>query len=180
MVVARRVEERTIFYLYIIVGFVLLYFGAELLVRGSSALARRFGLSPLVIGLTVVAFGTSAPELVVSVDAVLAGANDVSVGNVVGSNIANIGLVLGITVLVAPMMVHQSCMKKEMPVLLLVTDCGIIVALLHPGWVRTDMGGAGAPLEVGDAVADLAATIDRVGPEQDGTFLDRLGTPLPW
>jgi cation:H+ antiporter len=78
-----------------LVGLALLYFGGEWLIRGASTLAIRLGVSSLAIGLTVVAFGTSAPELVVSVDAALSGANDVAVGNVVGSNIANIALILG-------------------------------------------------------------------------------------
>ena len=81
--------------LFLLAGLVLLYFGAEGLVRGSSSIALRLGISPLLIGLTVVAFGTSAPELVVSLKAALMGQGDISVGNVVGSNICNIGLILG-------------------------------------------------------------------------------------
>lgn len=77
----------------IIIGIGLLYFGAEGLVRGSSSLAARFGISPLVIGLTVVAFGTSSPELLVSLSAAIQGANEVAVGNVVGSNIFNVATI---------------------------------------------------------------------------------------
>lgn len=90
----------------IIAGFVLLFLGGEGLVRGSVGIAERFGLSKLLIGLTVVAFGTSAPELVVAVDAALSGAPEIALGNVVGSNIANILLILGISLSVAPIAIR--------------------------------------------------------------------------
>jgi cation:H+ antiporter len=83
----------------------LLYLGGEALVRGASTLALRAGISRLAVGLTVVALGTSAPELVVSVDAALTGANDIAVGNVVGSNIANIALILGLSAVLRPIAV---------------------------------------------------------------------------
>lgn len=89
-------------FLFLLGGLVLLFTGGELLVRGSSSLAVSFGLSPLVIGLTVVAFGTSSPELVVSIQAALKGNSAISIGNVVGSNIANIGLILGISAIIRP------------------------------------------------------------------------------
>jgi len=87
----------------VLLGLAGLFFGGDWLVRGAAALALRFGISPLVIGLTVVGFGTSMPELLVSIEAVLVGANDVAVGNVVGSNIANTLLILGVSALVAPL-----------------------------------------------------------------------------
>jgi cation:H+ antiporter len=90
----------TLAIIYLLAGLALLYFGAEGLVRGSASLALRLGLSPLVVGLTVVAFGTSSPELMVSLRAALAGQGDISVGNVVGSNICNIGLILGLCALI--------------------------------------------------------------------------------
>ena len=86
-------------FVYLIAGLVLLVAGAEVLVRGAARLAAQFGISPLVIGLTVVAFGTSAPETAVSVQASLNGSGDIAIGNVVGSNIANLGLVLGLPAL---------------------------------------------------------------------------------
>lgn len=89
-------------YLLLFIGFVLLLGGAEYLVKGSVGLARRFGISPLVIGMTVVAFGTSAPELVVSLNAAAEGAAGLATGNIIGSNIANILLILGITALIKP------------------------------------------------------------------------------
>ena len=80
---------------YLIIGSVILFYGADWIVKGGSQLAKYFGLSAIVIGLTVVAFGTSLPELVVSLAAALEGSSTIAVGNVVGSNIANVGLVLG-------------------------------------------------------------------------------------
>ena len=97
----------------------LLYVGGEALVRGASTLASRLGVSALAIGLTVVAFGTSAPELAVSVDAALAGANDISVGNVVGSNIANIALILGLSALIRPAVVQAKVVLLDAPLMIL-------------------------------------------------------------
>lgn len=105
----------------ILVGFIILIWSADLFVAGASSIAENMGMSPIIIGLTIVSLGTSAPEVLVSFTAALSGAGDLAIGNAIGSNIANVGLVLGITVLVAPMMVHESCMKKEMPTLLIVT-----------------------------------------------------------
>ena len=99
----------------------MLYFGAEMLVRGSSNLARRFGLSALVIGLTVVAFGTSAPELAVSLDAALKGRSDIALGNVIGSNIANIGLVLGMAALFQTLLIRAQLVKLDMRVLIFIS-----------------------------------------------------------
>ena len=107
-------------------GLALLVGAASILVRGASALALRFGLSPLVVGLTVVAFGTSAPELVVSIQAALAGADGIAVGNVVGSNIANIGLVLGLAVLIRPIVSDESVLRRELPALLGATVLGTV------------------------------------------------------
>ncbi len=100
------------------IGFVLLYYGAEWLVKGSSSLARSFGVSPLVIGLTVVAFGTSAPELVVSVIASAGNKSMIAVGNVVGSNICNIALVLGTAALFQPIRSDRSVIRRDIPLML--------------------------------------------------------------
>jgi len=108
-----------------LVGFVLLYFGAEWLVKGSSSLARSLGISPIVIGLTVVAFGTSAPELVVSVISSIQGKSMIAVGNVVGSNICNIALVLGLSALFSPIKSVPSVVNRDIPVML-----GISIYLL--------------------------------------------------
>jgi len=101
-----------------LLGFVLLYFGAEWLVKGSSSLARSLGVSPLVIGLTVVAFGTSAPELVVSLIASIQGKSMIAVGNVVGSNICNIALVLGLAALFQPIKSDPSVVRRDIPIML--------------------------------------------------------------
>ena len=96
-----------------IIGIALLYFGAEWLVKGSSALAKKAGVSPLVIGLTLVAFATSAPELVVSVNAALDGSPGISLGNIVGSNICNIALILGLCACITPLSVQKQLFKSD-------------------------------------------------------------------
>ncbi len=100
------------------VGFVMLYFGAEWLVKGSSSLARSLGVTPIVIGLTVVAFGTSAPELVVSVISSIKGKSMIAVGNVVGSNICNIALVLGLSAVLQPLTSDRSVVRRDIPIML--------------------------------------------------------------
>jgi cation:H+ antiporter len=103
---------------YFIGGLLALIAGAESLVRGASRLALSLGLSPLVVGLTVVAFGTSSPELAVSVGAVLDGRNDIAVGNVVGSNIFNLLVILGLSAVVAPLVVHSQVIRQEVPIMI--------------------------------------------------------------
>ena len=102
----------------LVVGLALLVGGAEFLIRGASKLAATFGVSPLIIGLTVVAFGTSAPELAVSLNASLHGQADISLGNVVGSNICNILLILGISSLIAPLIVAQQLVRLDVPIMI--------------------------------------------------------------
>lgn len=102
----------------LILGFVILGLGAELLVRGSSTLALRLGIKPLIIGLTVVAFGTSAPELAVSIESALGGRSSIALGNVIGSNIANIGLILGLMALITPLTIDLQLIKKQIPLLI--------------------------------------------------------------
>ena len=102
-------------------GVGVLYFGAEWLVRGAARLAGSLGVSPIVVGLTVVSFGTSAPELVVCTVAALGGDTDLAIGNVVGSNLANIGLILGLTAIVRPLEVQARVVWREAPLMLLVT-----------------------------------------------------------
>ncbi len=117
--------------LILVLGLVLLYFGAEGLVRGSSSLALRLGLSPLVVGLTVVAFGTSTPELVVSLKAAYLGQGDISVGNVVGSNICNIGLILGFSALIIPIKVASQIVRIDTPIMIGAT--GLALLFLRDG-----------------------------------------------
>lgn len=128
-----------------IAGLVALVAGAELLVRGASKLALSFGISPLVVGLTVVAFGTSAPEVAVAVGAVLEDKNDIAIGNVVGSNIFNVLFILGLSAVITPLFVNRQVIRQEVPImagaslLLLVLsldrnlgrmDCALLLLLL--------------------------------------------------
>ncbi|WP_130286199.1 calcium/sodium antiporter [Aquimarina brevivitae] len=106
---------------YVLIGFVLLVVGGEYLVRSSVALSFKLKLSKMVIGLTVVSFATSAPELLVSLQAALNGLSDISLGNVVGSNIANIGLVLGITAIIGPLTVDKDFYRFNWPVMMLLS-----------------------------------------------------------
>lgn len=105
--------------LLLIVGLVILIFGAEALVRGASSLAKKLGISSLVIGLTVVAFGTSMPEMVVSLYSAWVGNTDIAVGNIVGSNIANLLLILGVSAIIFPLTVKSTTVWKEIPFALL-------------------------------------------------------------
>jgi cation:H+ antiporter len=111
----------------LVAGFVVLVAGGELLVRGASGLAEAMGMSPLVVGLTVVAFATSAPELAVTLQAVRDGSPDLAVGNVVGSNIANVLLVLGIAALIGPLAVRSQLVRVDVPVLV---GMGVLLLLL--------------------------------------------------
>jgi len=113
----------------LVAGFLLLVWGADRLVAGASATARNLGVSPLVIGLTIIGFGTSAPELVVSAVATLKGNSGLAVGNAIGSNIANMGLVLGITALIYPLRLESTALKREYPMLLLVMLVCFLMAL---------------------------------------------------
>jgi cation:H+ antiporter len=108
-------------YLWLVLGLIALVLGGEFLVRGAVSIALKAKISPLVVGMTVVSFGTSAPELLVSLSAVLDGYPDVSVGAVVGSNISNIGLVLGITVLIFPIVVNRDSLRIDWPLMILAT-----------------------------------------------------------
>ena len=104
-----------------LIGFVLLYYGAEWLVKGSSSLARSLGITPLVIGLTVVAFGTSTPELVVSMVSAIKSKSMIAVGNVVGSNICNIALILGIAALLHPIHSRPAVVRRDIPIMVAVS-----------------------------------------------------------
>lgn len=105
--------------LLFILGIVLIIVGANYLTEGASTLARRFGVSPLVVGLTIVAFGTSAPELIVSLTSALKGNADIALGNAVGSNILNVLAIGGVTALVTPIAITRSTIKREIPLMLL-------------------------------------------------------------
>lgn len=112
-----------------VIGLIILILGAELLVRGASRLAVGFGISPLVVGLTVVAFGTSSPELAVSIGAAVSGQADIALGNVVGSNIANVLLILGISAVITPLVVTQKLVRWDVPLMI-----GVSLLPLLFGW----------------------------------------------
>jgi len=105
----------------IIAGFAILVWSADLFIVGAASIARNMGMSPIIIGMTIVSIGTSAPEVLVSLTAAFSGAGELAIGNAIGSNIANIGLVMGITLLVTPIFVMQRAIKKELIILLGVT-----------------------------------------------------------
>ena len=149
-----------------VAGLVILTLGADLLVRGASRLAISFGISPLVVGLTIVAFGTSAPELAVSVGAALKGTTDIAVGNVVGSNIFNVLGILGLSALIAPLVVDVQLIRQEVPIMLGASllmmvmgldgklglvDCAILAGLLltYTGFLIVQSRRAGAQAEAG-------------------------------
>ena len=116
-------------YLYLILGLVVLLLSGEYLVRGGVSLGRKTRVSELVIGVTVVSLGTSAPELMVSLKAALSGHPDISIGNVVGSNIANIGLVLALTVLIFPIVVNRMSLIKDGPFMLVISVMAIMFSV---------------------------------------------------
>jgi cation:H+ antiporter len=109
----------------IVVGLVGLFIGGDWLVKGAARLAAAFKISPLVIGLTIVAYGTGTPEMLVSVQAALRGSADIATGNIVGSNISNTGLILGASALIYPMVVHGQFLRRELPIMI-----GVSVSLL--------------------------------------------------
>ena len=159
------------------VSLVLLTLGAELLVRGASGLALRAGLSPLFVGMTVVGFGTSTPELGASVTATLGGATDLSVGNVIGSNAFNIGVILAITAIVRPMVVRYAEVRRE-AVLGVAAALVPLLALVGVGAIPRWCG----PLLVVVLIAFLAGAIraaSRTGPGVPVVEADDLPVPAP-
>ncbi len=111
-----------------VIGLSIIYYGAEWLVKGSSKLAASFGMSPLAIGLTVVAFGTSAPEAVVSIVSSIKGKSMIAVGNVIGSNICNIALVLGLSAIFMPISAHTSVVRRDIPIMLAISAYVTIIS----------------------------------------------------
>ena len=125
---------------YLIIGGAFLFFGADWLVKSAVFFANRLKLSSFVIGLTVVAFGTSLPELVISLKAVLSNSSSIAIGNVVGSNIANVGLVLGSTSLIFPLSMHFHRIKRDLYIYILV--CLVFIIFLFDGVISRVEGGA--------------------------------------
>jgi cation:H+ antiporter len=166
-------------WLALVIGLVVLYFGAQALVKGGASLALRLGLTPLVIGLTVMAFGTSSPEMVVSVQAAASGNGAISIGNVVGSNICNIALILGLCALVTPLTATAQVIRREVPIMIGVSVVALL--MLMDGHLARWEGGlllAGlivyTVLTVKQARAETAASeaskeyAAEIGPKPDG------------
>ncbi|GFO71606.1 cation:H+ antiporter [Bathymodiolus japonicus methanotrophic gill symbiont] len=116
-------------FLALSLGLVVLVYAADWFVDGASAIARNFGVSPLLIGLTIVGLGTSAPEIMVSFLASFQGNAGLAVGNAIGSNIANMGLILGATALISPLAFHSGLLKRELPVLMLISTACYVLAI---------------------------------------------------
>ncbi|WP_018144523.1 MULTISPECIES: calcium/sodium antiporter [unclassified Thioalkalivibrio] len=174
----------------IIGGLILLTWSADRFVFGASALARGLGVSPLIIGLTIVAFGTSAPEIVVSVLASLQGNPGLAVGNAIGSNIANIALVLGAATLVAPLAIGRGMVRRELPILLLVSF-GVLLLLVDGELGRLEGIALLAGLVLFTAWMAISARRARPAPHDDTPEVvrgmvetipegDRLGPAIAW
>lgn len=152
----------------ILFGLVLLIVGGDILVRGATSAARSLGVSPLMIGLTLVGFGTSTPELVTSLQAAFAGAPGIAIGNVVGSNIANVLLILGLTALIAPIAVDRRAFLRDGPMLALVT-AGAIWALFQ-GTLGLTLGLVGVGLLVGYII--VVWLLERRSPTPEGERIE--------
>ncbi len=157
----------------LLLGLALLLVGAEMLVRGASRLALATGMSPLVIGLTVVAFGTSAPELAVSIGAANSGAPDIAMGNVVGSNITNVLLILGVSALIAPLIVARQLIRVDVPIMVSVSV--LVLALALDGGIGRVDGAILAALLVGYTL--LQVRLGRSDPAAGDAALDTVDGP---
>src|SRR6476661_10270819 len=152
----------------LVVGIALIYWGAEWLIRGSAAIARSFGVKPLVIGLTVVAYGTSAPELAVATQTALAHSQPIALGTVIGSCAANISLILGLTALISPPTVDGRIIRREVPVLI---GSAIAVPILLRNGVLSRLEGAllvGCALVFTIATLTVSARLDPVAENDPG------------
>jgi cation:H+ antiporter len=156
--------EMAMIALYIVGGLVLLYFGADWLVQGAITMALHLGLSPLIVGLTVVALGTSVPEALVSVQAAIGGQGGIAVGNVVGSNILNIALILGLSALISPLKVDSHLVKADVPLLAGATF--MLVVLLEDFHISR-MEGAFLLLCIVGYVVGNIMTVKRTSPDKD-------------
>ena len=118
-----------LFTLAIISGFVLLIWGADKFIDGAAGIASNLGVAPLIVGLTIVGFGTSAPEMLVSALASFEGTPALGMGNAIGSNITNVGLVLGLTIVITPLAVHSITLRREFPVLVFIMFLSLLLLL---------------------------------------------------
>ncbi len=150
--------------LYIIGGLVLLYFGADWLVKGAMTLALNLGLSPLIVGLTVVALGTSVPEALVSVQAAIGHQGGIAIGNVVGSNILNIALILGLSALITPLKVDSHLVKADVPLL---SGATFMLVVLLEDFHISRMEGAFLLLCIVGYIVGNIMTVKKTTPEED-------------
>ena len=150
--------------LYIIGGLVLLYFGADWLVKGAMTLALNLGLSPLIVGLTVVALGTSVPEALVSVQAAIGHQGGIAIGNVVGSNILNIALILGLSALITPLKVDSHLVKADVPLL---SGATFMLVVLLEDFHISRMEGAFLLLCIVGYIVGNILTVKKTTPEED-------------
>ncbi|MGC1482012.1 MAG: calcium/sodium antiporter [Chthoniobacterales bacterium] len=160
--------------IFVLAGLLMLYFGAEWLVRGSASLALRFGLSPLVVGLTVVAFGTSAPELLVSIKAALDQQAGMAVGNVIGSNIFNIAVVLGVAALIKPMSIQFQLIRFDVPIM--VGACVLAAVFLRDGEISRFNGSVFVGLLVAYAAASVVVARKHGNAAVEAEFENAVGT----
>lgn len=188
--------EVFVHFIWLVGGLVLLYYGAEWLVRGASSLAIRVGISPLVVGLTVVAFGTSMPELLVCVQAnspeviaaplqwmgvvpvvdsgTVQASPDIALGNIVGSNIFNIALILGVASLIAPIVIHSQLIRRELPILMLST---VVFAVMM--WDMTLERWEGGVLFVGIVAYVVSSVMKSRQDDGSGELQDDLLDEIP-
>jgi len=165
-----------------VVGFVLLIKGADILVEGATALARSFQVSDLVIGMTIVAFGTSAPELVVNIMAGFSGKSDIATGNVLGSNVANILLVPGVAALIWPLTVKRSTWKVDLPLSMAVVGLLLLLALNFQPWIAIPEGNLLSRLDgiiLLGAFASFLWWVFRSGKTEELLELDDLPDSMP-
>lgn len=167
---------------WILFGVGLLYFGGEALVRNASVLARSWGMRPMVVGLTVVAFGTSAPELAASLTAALQGAPEIAIGNVIGSNVANVALILAITAVIYPLRTEARFLRREMPIM--VGTAALLAAFLLGGGIGRAEGAVLVLFLAGYLVLLLrAGEAQEEAPEVTASFRRAYAgraSPVPW
>ena len=154
-------------------GLIALFVGAHALIKGAAALARRWGMTPLVVGLTVVAGGTSSPELFVVTGAALAGRDGISLGNVLGANSLNIGLILGLTALVRPLQAHLQLIRFDVPIMILATL--VVAAFLTDGGVDRLEGA----VLLASLLGYLAFTVYMAGRERSERVREEFAAEVP-
>lgn len=144
----------------LLAGFVVLLVGAELLVRGASRMAASIGMSPIVVGISVVAVGTSAPELAITLQSVMQGQTDIGVGNIIGSNISNVLLILGVSALIAPLVIAQRIVRLDVPVMIFISLLALFLAM------DGALGAVDGVILVGLGTTYVAITIRQSGKER--------------